>query len=400
LAVVDNLFLRPEYTRLGWLHRPKEAVVARGLFDRIGVEVDPWALCGDLSIAQQQVVEIAKALSHKARILVMDEPTATLTPQEVEKLFAVLRELKTQGIGIIYITHRLDEIDAITDRIMVLRDGELVGVKPKADVGRDELIEMMVGRRLEQEFPRRRARIGAECFVVKNLSRAGKVRDVSFSLRRGEVCALAGLVGSGRTETARLLFGADRAEAGTMTLEGRRLYLRGPRDAIAAGICLLTEDRKSQGLILNESVRKNFGLPNLRYFSRWGMLRQRAERTAIREYVQSLRIKAPSTETCAHQLSGGNQQELVLAKWLQAHGEVILFDEPTRGIDVGAKVEIYQLINALAEGGKAILLISSELEEVLGMADRILVMHEGRITGEIVDVKQATQAQILRLAVQ
>jgi ABC-type sugar transport system ATPase subunit len=232
------------------------------------------------------------------------------------------------------------------------------------------------------------------------LSRANKVRDVSFTLHHGEVLALTGLVGAGRTETARLVFGADRPDSGTITLRGRRLRLRGPRDAIRAGICLLTEDRKGQGLILNESVRTNFGLPNLDFFSRWGILRQRLEKMALEEYVQSLRIKVPSTETPAHHLSGGNQQKLVLAKWLQAHSEVILFDEPTRGIDVGAKVEIYQLINRLAEAGKAILMISSELEETLGMADRILVMHEGRITGEIVDVKQATQAQIMRLAVQ
>jgi ABC-type sugar transport system ATPase subunit len=308
--------------------------------------------------------------------------------------------LKAHGIGIIYISHRLDEIDAIADRIMVLRDGELVGVKPKSEVERDELIEMMVGRRLDQEFPARHARIGAPCLVVEHLSRANKVRDVSFTLHHGEVLALTGLVGSGRTETARLVFGADRPDSGTITLHGRGLRLRGPRDAIRAGICLLTEDRKGQGLILNESVRTNFGLPNLGLFSRWGILRQRSEKMALEEHVQSLRIKVPSTETPAHHLSGGNQQKLVLAKWLQAHSEVILFDEPTRGIDVGAKVEIYQLINRLAEAGKAILMISSELEETLGMADRILVMHEGRISGEIVDVKQATQAQIMRLAVQ
>jgi ABC-type sugar transport system ATPase subunit len=399
LPVVDNLFLGNEHSRLGWLRRGKEIAAARRLFDRLGVRVDPWTLCRDLSIAQQQVVEIAKALSHEARILVMDEPTATLTPQEVDKLLALIRELKAHGIGIIYISHRLDEIDAIADRIMVLRDGELVGVKAKSEVERDELIEMMVGRRLDQEFPARHARIGAACLVIEHLSRANKVRDVSFTLHHGEVLALTGLVGAGRTETARLVFGADRPDSGTITLRGRRLRLRGPRDAVRAGICLLTEDRKAQGLILNESARRNFGLPNLSSFSCWGILRQRSEKMALMEHVRSLRIKVPSTETPAHHLSGGNQQKLVLAKWLQAHSEVILFDEPTRGIDVGAKVEIYQLINRLAEAGKAILMISSELEEALGMADRILVMHEGRITGEIVDVKQATQAQIMRLAV-
>jgi ribose transport system ATP-binding protein len=399
LPVVDNLFLGNEQTRLGWLRRGAEAAQARALFDRLGVTIDPWALCRDLSIAQQQIVEIAKALSHDARILVMDEPSATLTPPEVEKLFALIRELKAHGIGIIYISHRLDEIDAIADRVMVLRDGELVGVKPKGEVQRDELIELMVGRRLDQEFPPRRAKVGASCLHVEHLSRGNKVRDVSFTLHHGEVLALTGLVGSGRTETARLLFGADRPDAGTITLHGQRLHLRSPRAAIRAGICLLTEDRKAQGLILNETVRTNFGLPNLGVFSRLGILRQAPERTALQGYVQSLRIKVPSTETPAHHLSGGNQQKVVLAKWLQANSEILLFDEPTRGIDVGAKVEIYQLINTLAEQGKAILMISSELPEVLGMADRILVMHEGRITGEIADVQQATQAQIMRLAV-
>ena len=402
LSVVDNLFLGNESARFGWLRRGEEVAIARRLFDRLGVAIDPWALCRDLSIAQQQIVEIAKALSHEARILVMDEPTATLTPQEVDKLFALIRELKMHGIGVIYISHRLDEIDAIADRIMVLREGALVGVKVKGEVQRDALIEMMVGRRLDQEFPQRNPTPSLALrasLVVEHLCRGTKVRDVSFTLHHGEVVALTGLVGSGRTETARLLFGADLADSGATTLNGRRLQLRSPRDAIRAGICLLTEDRKSQGLLLNESVRVNFGLPNLDFFSRWGFVRQRSERTAIEKYVQSLRIKVPNIETPAHHLSGGNQQKVVLAKWLQANSEVILFDEPTRGIDVGAKVEIYQLINALAEAGKAILMISSELPEVLGMADRILVMHEGRLTGEITDAKQATQAQIMRLAV-
>ena len=429
LPVVDNLFLGQERTRLGWLSRRTEVADARKLFARLGAQVDPRALCRDLSVAQQQLVEIARALSHAARILVMDEPTATLTPPEVEKLFAVIRELKSQGIGIIYISHRLDEVAALADRVMVLRDGQLVGMKAKSEINREEIIEMMVGRRLDQEFPLRlplpspsgrgvggegrtagdvaltltpgpspRGR-GEKCLIVEHLKCGNKVRDVSFTLHHGEVVALTGVVGSGRTETARLLFGADRPDAGTITLHGKRLHLRGPRDAIRAGICLLTEDRKSQGLILDETVRANFGLPNLGRFSRFGILRQSAERAAVQDFVHSLRIKVPSTETPAGNLSGGNQQKVVLAKWLQANSEVLLFDEPTRGIDVGAKVEIYQLINTLAEQGNAILMISSELEEVLGMADRILVMHDGRITGEIADVKGATQAQIMRLAV-
>ena len=410
LPVVDNLFLGQERTRLGWLRQGIERKEARALFARLGVSIDPSALCRDLTIAQLQIVEIARALAHRARIVVMDEPTATLTPPEVDKLFGIIHELKGQGIGVIYISHRLDEVAAISDRVMVLRDGELVGVKPTRDVERDALIEMMVGRRLDQEFPRRLPSpigrgVGGEggseedCLVVEHLSRSNRVRDVSFTLRHGEVVALTGLIGSGRTETARLLFGADRPDAGVIHLHGRPIQLRSPRDAIRAGICLLTEDRKGQGLILGHSVLANFGLPNVHRFSSFGVLRPHQERQAFAEHARSLRIKVPQVEMPARDLSGGNQQKVVLAKWLEANSHVVLFDEPTRGIDVGAKVEIYHLINRLAEEGKAILMISSELEEVLGMADRILVMHEGRLTGEITDVKNATQTQIIRLAV-
>jgi ABC-type sugar transport system ATPase subunit len=366
--------------------------------------VDPRARCRDLSIAQQQVVEIARALSQEARLVVMDEPTTALTPTEVEKLFIIIRELKAQGIGVIYITHRLDEIDAIADRVMVLRDGACVGAMPARAIQRDALIELMVGRRLDQEFPQR-AKPTADpeykepVLIARNLCRGSRVRDVSFTLYRGEVVALTGLVGSGRTESARLLFGADRLDGGEILLHGKRLRLRGPRDAIRAGISLLTEDRKNQGLILNQSVRDNFALPNLGLFSWLGVLRQRSEATAFQSYARTIKIKIASAKALAQHLSGGNQQKVVLAKWLQANCDVVIFDEPTRGIDVGARVEIYQLINTLAQQGKAILMISSELEEVLGMADRVLVMCEGRVAGEITDVKNATQAQIMRLAV-
>jgi ABC-type sugar transport system ATPase subunit len=379
-------------------------------------------------------VEIAKALAIDARILVMDEPSATLTPQEVESLFAVIRDLKNcgaaegslprrgwtrqpgatpreqttqpgatpreHGLGILYISHRLDEVDAIADRVVVLRDGQHVGTVPAGGVSRDRLIELMVGRRLDQEFPKRPARLGGPRLVVKGLRRGPKVRGVSFTVRRGEVLGLTGLVGSGRTETARLLFGADRPEGGTVELDGRPLRITGPRDAIRAGIALLTEDRKGQGLVLAHSVRDNFALPNLGAWSRLGFVNRRRERDAFRRYAERLRLRLADPEQPARDLSGGNQQKVVLAKWLQRDCEAVIFDEPTRGIDVGAKVEIYQLINELAAQGKAILMISSELPEVLGMSDRILVMHEGRLTGEITDVARATQEQILRLAVE
>jgi ABC-type sugar transport system ATPase subunit len=399
LSATDTIFLGRERSVAGFLRHGEQRLLAVELFERLGVMVDPGMPCRELSVAHQQAVEIAKALSLDARILVMDEPSATLTPPEVERLFAIIRDLKSHGWGIIYVSHRLEEIFAIADHVMVLRDGQCVGTRPINEVNRDQLIEMMVGRRLADEFPRRQVPLGPPRLEVRGLCRGDKVRHVSFAIRCGEVLGLTGLVGAGRTETARLIFGADRRDAGTIHLDGRELAIRAPRAAIRAGICLLTEDRKAQGLVLPHSVRANFGLPNLPQLSRFGFVQQRRERHALRRFVESLRIRIADPEQPAQTLSGGNQQKVVLAKWLQRHCEVLLFDEPTRGIDVGAKYEIYMLINELAAAGKAILLISSELPEVLGMSDRILVMHDGRITGEITDMASATQEQIMRLAV-
>ncbi len=399
LTAAENIFLGQERTAGGFIRRGHERRAARQLFARIGVAIDPDISCRDLSVAQQQVIEIAKALSIDARIIVMDEPSAALTPQEVERLFVIVRELRSQGIGVIYISHRLDEIFQIANRVTVMRDGQVVGSRAIGELTRGQMIEMMVGRTIEQEFPKKAARLGDPRLVVRNLCRGTKVRNVSFEVRRGEVLGLTGLVGAGRTETARLIFGADRTDAGSVTLDGKPTSLRGPRAAIRAGIALLSEDRKSQGLVLGHSVRENFALPNLRQLSLAGFVRRRREREAFGNYVRSLRIKIPNQEQAAKNLSGGNQQKVVLAKWLERNCEVVIFDEPTRGIDVGAKYEIYLLINELAAAGKAILMISSELPEVLGMSDRILVMHEGRITGQIDDVAQATQEQIMKLAI-
>ncbi len=399
LSARENIFLGQEPHRAGFVPRSEERRKATALFERIGVRIDPEILCRDLSVAQQQVVEIAKALSLNARILVMDEPSAALTLQEVDRLFAVIRELTAQQIGVIYISHRLDEIFAIADRVTVMRDGMHVATRPIGEVDRKSLIEMMVGRTLDQEFPKERAPIGRERLVVKNLCRGDAVRHVSFSVRAGEVVALTGLVGSGRTETLRLLFGADRRDSGTIELDGRVLRIRSPRDAIRAGIGLLTEDRKTQGLVLGRSVRENFGLPNLPALTRFGFVDQRQERRAFSAFADRLRIRVPNDDHLARNLSGGNQQKVVLAKWLERNCDVIVFDEPTRGIDVGSKYEIYLLINELAAQGKAVLMVSSELPEVLGMADRILVMHEGRLTGEIADANSATQQDVMRLAV-
>jgi len=399
LSARDNIFLGGERTLFSRLHRYWERRRAEDLLGRIGFHFDPDLAIARLSVAQQQGVEIARALSLDARILIMDEPTAALTPPEVQALLNIVRELRRQGLGIIYVSHRLDEVFAIADRVLVLRDGKMVSCGPGSQESRKGLIEKIVGRTLEQEFPPRQVAIGEPRLVVNNLRRGDKVRDISLEVRRGEILVLTGLVGAGRTETARLIFGADPLEGGTISLDGKQLTIRGPRDAIRAGICLVTEDRKNQGLILDQSVLENFSLPNLPAFSRFGFLRRRQLRQAFADQVRRLGIKVQDARQSPNHLSGGNQQKVVLAKWLQANAQVILFDEPTRGIDVGAKHEIYLLMNNLAARGKAILMISSELEEVLGMADRIVVMHEGRITGTITDVARATQESILDLAV-
>lgn len=398
LAAWENIFLGRE-SHFGMVRRAEERRRAEALFARIGVAIPVDVPCGELSVAQQQIVEIAKALSQDVRLIVMDEPSAALTPQEVERLFDIIRDLKQSGIGVIYISHRLDEVFEIADRVVILRDGEVVGESKATDLTRQKMIEMMVGREIKNEFPKHRHTITDTRLAVEGLSRANAVRDVSFDIRAGEVLGLTGLVGAGRSETARLIFGADRADSGTILLDGTAVQIRSPRDAIQSRICLLTEDRKSQGLVLDASVRENFGLPNLKEFSRMGCVKLQQERSAFANYVDRLRIKIPHQEQLARNLSGGNQQKVVLAKWLEKNAEVVIFDEPTRGIDVGAKYEIYMLINELASQGKAILMISSELPEVLGMSDRILVMHEGRITGEICDVPNATQEEIMELAV-
>ena len=437
LTACENIFLGQEPTRAGFVAQGQERRQAAELFRRLGVEVDLDAPCRRLTTAQQQLVEIAKALAFQARIIVMDEPSAALTSHEVGRLFAIIAELKRQKIGVIYISHRLDEIFQVADRVTVLRDGMNVGERPivrpneisrnalasgfqsaepdasacrliggankssptDKPVTRQELIELMVGRELSDEFPKRSTTIGPPRLEVTGLRRGRAVRDVSLSVRRGEILALTGLVGAGRTETVRLIFGADPREAGEIRLDGRLLAIRSPRDAIAAGIGLLTEDRKLQGLVLGHAVRENFGLPNLNWLSRGGFVQLRRERDEFARYVATLRIKVTNGEQRAGTLSGGNQQKVVLAKWLARNCDVLIFDEPTRGIDVGAKYEIYLLLNELAAQGKAILMISTELPEVLGMADRILVLHEGRVTGEIVDARSATQEQIMKFAI-
>jgi ribose transport system ATP-binding protein len=399
LTVRENIFLGRERTRAGFVRAAEEHREALQLFEKIGIAIDPNTRCRDLTVAQQQTVEIAKALSVNARIIVMDEPTAALTSQEVEHLFAIIADLKSRGIGVIYISHRLDEIFEVADRVMVLRDGTYVGTEPVSDVTREKLIEMMVGRSLESEFPKHTAIRGDERLRVENLSLGKTVKDVSFSVHAGEILGFAGLVGAGRTETMRIVFGADRPEKGRILVNGEECNIAGPRDAIRNRICLLTEDRKRQGLVLNHTVRENFGLPNLDRFRKWIFLDPRREREECAGYIDSLSIKVSSQEQAVENLSGGNQQKVVLAKWLAQNADIIIFDEPTRGIDVGAKYEIYLLMNRLVADGKAIIMISSELPEILGMSDRIIVMHEGRVKGEITDVAGTKQEDILSMAI-
>ena len=402
LSVAENLFLGREKTKGGFITRAAENSAAQEILKRLAAPFDATTPVGELTVAEQQLVEIAKALSQNAKILVMDEPTAALSGREVDALFAIVRDLKAQGIGIVYVSHRLDEIFQLCDTATIMRDGQWIATKRVSEWTRPKLIESMVGRALSAEFPPRdpEQKIGAARLVVKNLRRGRAVQGVSFELRRGEILGLAGLVGAGRTEVARLLFGADVKDGGEVILDGKTLPLRSPQEAVKAGICLLTEDRKRQGLVLDLALRNNFGLPNLEKLGSLGFIDGNKEREAFGGYVKNLQIRTPHQEQLARNLSGGNQQKVVLAKWLQANSEILIFDEPTRGVDVGAKYEIYVLMRKLATEGKAILMISSELPEVLGMSDRILVMRGGKITGEIEDATKATQEDVLHLAVE
>ena len=399
LSAAENVFLGIEPKDFGWVRRGEEKERVKEVFERIGAEINPRTLCDDLTVAEKQLVEIAKALVRDARILVMDEPSAVLTKKEVEQLYLLIDDLKEKGIGIVYVSHRLEEIERVADRAIVMRDGARVGHLSREELDRSKIIEMMVGRKLENEFPQEVREPGEVRLRAKNLSFGQKVKNVSLDVRAGEILAITGLVGAGRTETVRLLFGADIPDEGVIELDGQKLTLRKPSDAIEAGICLLTEDRKDQGLVLGLSILENFGLPNLNKFSNNGWIDRSAETRSFSSYVEKLQIKISGHQQLASQLSGGNQQKVVLAKWLERNAEILIFDEPTRGIDVGAKFEIYQWMNQLAQAGKGIVMISSELPEVLGMSDRILVMKEGELMGELTNGPETTQEMLMSLAI-
>lgn len=354
---------------------------AQKLLEIVGAHATPTELIRNLPVAERQLVEIAKALSFDSRVIIMDEPTSALGKEETEKLFEIIQNLKAQGRSVIFITHRLNEVFRIADRIVVLRDGRLVGSAPVSGVDIDKVIGMMVGRSLSQMYQKETADIGEVVMEVKGLTRGKVVKDVTFELRRGEILGFAGLVGAGRTETARLLFGADLKEAGEIWIDGHKVEITSPEAAIRAGISLVPEDRGNQGLVLLLSVYKNEVLPTMSAYTRAGLLDGARLEALAQDYVQRLNIRTPSLEQKVMYLSGGNQQKVVLAKWLMSNPRVLILDEPTRGIDVGAKSEIYALMSQLARNGIGIIMISSELPEILAMSDRVLVMCEGRVTG-------------------
>jgi ribose transport system ATP-binding protein len=399
LSAGENIYLgrEPRAAIPGFVDFKKLYADAQVVLDKLGVKIDARAPVNTLSVAGQQMVEIAKATSKKSKIIVMDEPSATLTDHELRALFSLMLQLKSEGVSIVYISHRLEEIVEVCDRATIMRDGHHVATKDVKDLSREEIIRLMVGRELKDAIPKVAAEQGDIALEVKHLTRKGVLHDISFTVRKGEVLGIAGLVGAGRTETARVIFGADPMDSGSIEIFGQPVRIKSPQDAIKHGIGLVTEDRKQQGLVLGMVVRENTTLANLDFLSSLGFIRRSEERQVAEKYKTDLAIKTPTIEQTVHNLSGGNQQKVVLAKWLFTGSKILIFDEPTRGIDVGAKAEIYKLMNELAKNGVAIIMISSELPEVLGMSDRIIVMHEGRLTGEL-SRAEATQEKIMHLA--
>ena len=398
LTVAENIFIgRQPKGRGGLISRARMRTEARALFERLGVPIDPDRIAEGLSIADQQIIEIAKAISLDAKVLVMDEPTAALSGVEVERLFAVARALRDGGAGILFISHRFDEIFALTDRITVMRDGRYIATHDTAAVTTPVIVREMVGRDIAQLFPKVEAEIGDAVLKVSGLSSAGVFSDIDFEVRSGEIVALAGLVGAGRTEVARAVFGIDGYDRGNVELLGRPLRPRDPQAAIDAGIGFVPEDRRKQGLVMDLSVARNATLTLRNSLARFGLINGGRERAVAAEWTKRLQVKTGSQEYAVATLSGGNQQKVVLAKWLATEPKLLIVDEPTRGIDVGTKAEVHRLLSDLAGRGIAILMISSELPEVLGMADRVLVMHEGRITAQL-DRADATPEAVMHAA--
>ena len=400
LTVAQNIFIGREPMRGGvYIDDRQMEEDARELLARIGVHIDPGAKLGSLTVGKQQMVEIAKAISHDSRLLVLDEPTAALTQPEVEELFHIMNDLRRKGIGMIYISHRMDEIKRISDRVTVMRDGEYIGTVETRDTTKDDIVKMMVGRVIYGE-QKTRSMVPPDAPVVlevKHLNSGSLLRDVSFTLRKGEILGFSGLMGAGRTEVARAIYGADRYDSGEVYIKGKKVSIREPSDAVRQGLCYLSEDRKRYGLLLIKSVAENSVLSSLDDYIRFGWIDDRAAHKAAEGENQKLRTKTPSMDQLLKNLSGGNQQKVVVARWLLRNADIFIFDEPTRGIDVGAKSEMYELMENLARQGKSIIMISSELAEIQRLSDRIVVMCEGRITADL-DIAGATQETIMEYA--
>lgn len=400
MSVAENIFLGREkikVKRIGWLDRAQQKKEAAALLKTLGLDIDPDTIVGSLGVGKQQMVEIARAVRADAKMIIMDEPTASLSARETDELLQIVRYLKGEGVSIIYISHHLEEVLAVSDRITVLRDGRSVGTVEAKAVTVDNLVKMMVGRDITQKYPKVKVQPGREMLRVEGLTRKGVINNISFSVHAGEILGFAGLVGSGRTETARAITGADPIDGGKVFVEGRQVHINHPRDSIRQGIAFLTEDRKGQGLILIQDIEFNTTLVNLQNYVRGLFLDLGACKKDANKLKDDLRIRCPNVYMPAGNLSGGNQQKVVIAKWMLSQAKIFIVDEPTRGIDVGAKVEVYNLLNELVKNGAAVLMISSEMDECMGVADRIIVMHEGTITGEF-PAAEATQEKIMYAA--
>ncbi|MFI3172603.1 MAG: sugar ABC transporter ATP-binding protein [Eubacteriales bacterium] len=398
LTVAENMFLGREKCGKIILKNSEMEAEAKRILDDLKIDIDPKQAVGDLPVSKQQMVEIAKALSTNAKILIMDEPTSALTAKEIDELFRIIHKLKEDGCGIVYISHRLEELQHIVDRVTIMRDGQYITEFNFADVTMDHIIANMVGREITEQFPRVECEKGKKIFEVKNLNAGKLVRDINFSIYEGEIVGFAGLMGAGRTETTRAIFGVDPKESGSIFVEGQEIKINCPEDAIKQGLVLAPEDRKKDGLCTKLSIRDNLALPNLDLIcNKLSVINSKKEQALCDKAVKDLLIKTPGVDIDAGNLSGGNQQKVVIGKWLARDSKVVIFDEPTRGIDVGAKVEIYNLMNELKKQGIAVMFVSSEMPEVMGIADRIIVMCDGRITGEIM-AREASQQEILTMA--
>ncbi|MDE7332543.1 MAG: sugar ABC transporter ATP-binding protein [Lachnospiraceae bacterium] len=399
LTVAQNIFIGREFKKGIGIDDKKMNEEAAKLFEKLHIDIDPAETMSNLTVGKQQMCEIAKAISHEAKVIIFDEPSAALTEAEIEELFKIIRDLRKQQIGIVYISHRMDEIKVITDRVTVMRDGTYVGTLITKDCTKDDIINMMVGRVIYED-PKTQSSVPKNAPVVlkvENLNAGRMVQDVSFELHKGEILGFSGLMGAGRTETARAIFGADPKTSGNIYINGQKVEINSPQDAVKCGIGYLSEDRKRFGIVVQKSVAENSTMAALENFVSGLFINKKSENKIAQEYVESLATKTPSVDQLVVNLSGGNQQKVVIAKWLIRNCDILIFDEPTRGIDVGAKNEIYKLMNRLAEEGKSIIMISSEMTEILRMSDRIVVMCEGKKTGEI-GIEEASQETIMNMA--